>query len=69
LAIPVALHAFFADAVALDSKEPTLDEIAKRYTKRTPGGIHLPIVRQKNPSPLQRRALASSIGLGDVFDM
>lgn len=46
----------------------TLDDIAKRYTKRTAGGVHLPIVKAQRRS-LGRRGLGASIGLGDVLDV
>jgi hypothetical protein len=48
----------------------SLEEIARRYTKRTAGGVHLPIVRQvTEASELRRRGLTSAIGLGDFVDM
>ena len=35
---------------------PSLEEIARRYTRRTVGGIHIPIVRQvTEASDLTRR--------------
>ncbi|PPR00690.1 hypothetical protein CVT24_000978 [Panaeolus cyanescens] len=48
------------------------DDIAKRYTKRTEGGIHLPIVRTQkrlSESEMKRRALAAEIPLGDSVDV
>ncbi|CAA7270331.1 unnamed protein product [Cyclocybe aegerita] len=48
--------------------EPSLEEIARRYTKRTAGGIHLPIVRRESPAALERRAV-SGIGLGNFVDI
>ena len=56
------------------SGEPlSLDEIARRFTKRTAGGIHLPIVRREVPPPeggLQRRqGKTGAIGLGDFVDV
>ncbi|KIJ93822.1 hypothetical protein K443DRAFT_377715 [Laccaria amethystina LaAM-08-1] len=48
----------------------SLEEIARRYTKRTAGGVHLPIVRQvTEASELRRRGLTSAIGLGDFVDI
>jgi phytepsin len=47
----------------------TLEEISERHTRRTPGGIHLPIVGIET---LERRngvGIASAIGLGDLIDL
>ncbi|KAF8804906.1 acid protease [Phlegmacium glaucopus] len=46
----------------------SLDEIAKRYTRRTAHGIHLPIVKQVT-NTIERRALFGVSGLGDYFDV
>lgn len=43
----------------------SLEEIAERYTVRTPGGVHLPIVRIENPGNVEKR---EEIGLGDRYD-
>jgi hypothetical protein len=52
------------------TETPSLEEIARRYTRRTAGGVHLPIVRQvTEASELRRRGLTSAIGLGDFADM
>ncbi|EDR10123.1 uncharacterized protein LACBIDRAFT_318129 [Laccaria bicolor S238N-H82] len=53
------------------SETPSLEEIARRYTRRTAGGVHLPIVRQvpTETSKLRRRGLTSAIGLGDFVDL
>ncbi|KAJ2916677.1 hypothetical protein MD484_g3745, partial [Candolleomyces efflorescens] len=50
----------------------SLEEIARRYTKRTEGGIHLPIVRREVPGAggLERRqGRTGAIGLGDYVDV
>ncbi|KAF8962099.1 aspartic peptidase domain-containing protein [Flammula alnicola] len=52
----------------LPAREPTLEEIARRYTKRTAGGVHLPIVSRETPW-LVRRGTAAGIGLGDYVDV
>jgi hypothetical protein len=54
--------------LALPSQELDLDEIARRYTKRTPGGLHLPIVSREARS-LERRGVSAGIGLGDFLDV
>jgi hypothetical protein len=64
----LALVQLVAAAATLYERERSLDEIAKRYTRRTPGGIHLPLVRRKL-SNLERRGTASAIGLGDNVDV
>ena len=53
------------------TETPSLEEIARRYTKRTAGGVHLPIVRQvTEASELRKRGkLTSAIGLGDFEDV
>ena len=54
------------------TETPSLEEIARRYTKRTAGGVHLPIVRQvrTEASGLRKRGkLTSAIGLGDFEDV
>jgi len=52
------------------TETPSLEEIARRYTRRTAGGVHLPIVRQvAEASELRRRGLTSAIGLGDFADV
>ena len=52
------------------TETPSLEEIARRYTRRTAGGVHLPIVRQvTEASQLRRRGLRSAIGLGDFVDV
>ncbi|KAF6760642.1 aspartic peptidase domain-containing protein [Ephemerocybe angulata] len=51
-------------------KEIPLEEIAKRFTRRTEGGVHLPIVGRQVPgSSLERRASSAAIGLGDYVDV
>ncbi|KAF9042966.1 aspartic peptidase domain-containing protein [Panaeolus papilionaceus] len=48
------------------------DDIARRYTRRTEGGIHLPIVRTQkrlSEAEMKRRGLAAEIGLGDSVDV
>ncbi|KAJ3527086.1 hypothetical protein NMY22_g9912 [Coprinellus aureogranulatus] len=52
-------------------EELPLEEIARRFTRRTEGGIHLPIVRSQAVEGVQRRAGADSgvIGLGDYVDV
>ena len=63
-----ACHA--AASPAPTTETPSLEEIARRYTRRTAGGVHLPIVRQvTEASELRRRGLTSAIGLGDFADM
>ncbi|KIM43824.1 hypothetical protein M413DRAFT_443706 [Hebeloma cylindrosporum] len=54
--------------LALPSQELDLDEIARRYTKRTPGGLHLPIV-PRAARTLKRRGVSAAIGLGDFLDV
>ncbi|KAF9002527.1 aspartic peptidase domain-containing protein [Cyathus striatus] len=56
---------FIASAVC--APEPTLDDIVRRYTKRTKHGVHVPIVRQAGAS-LRKRGSVASIGLGDYQD-
>jgi len=65
------LTAFYAAATPVPTTEtPSLEEIARRYTRRTAGGVHLPIVRQvTKASGLRRRGLTSAIGLGDFVDV
>jgi hypothetical protein len=46
----------------------SLDEIAKRYNRYTPHGIHLPISKQET-NKIERRALFAVSGLGDYFDV
>lgn len=46
----------------------TLDEIAKRYNRYSPHGIHLPIAKQET-NKIERRALFAVSGLGDYFDV
>ena len=46
----------------------SLDEIAKRYNRYPPRGIHLPIEKQQT-NTIQRRALFAVSGLGDFFDV
>jgi hypothetical protein len=52
-------------------EELPLEEVARRFTRRTEGGIHLPIVRSIGEEGLQRRAglNATVIGLGDYVDV
>ena len=45
----------------------TVEEIAGRYTKLTPGSIHLPIVRLAKWRNFQTRETV--IGLGDAYDV
>lgn len=60
--------ATLTSGATLQEREPILDEIAQRYTKRTPGGIHIPIIA-KETTELARRGVASAIGLGDAVDV
>lgn len=50
------------------AKSYSLDEIAKRYNRYTPHGIHLPIAKQET-NTIERRALFAVSGLGDFFDV
>ncbi|EAU86678.2 hypothetical protein CC1G_07336 [Coprinopsis cinerea okayama7 len=54
-----------------DSQEegPSLEEIARLYTRRTSGGIHLPIVPREVPSGELQRRDAAAIGLGNFVDV
>jgi len=55
---------------ATPTETPSFEEISRRYTRRTAGGVHLPIVRQvTEASELRRRGLTSAIGLGDFADV
>jgi hypothetical protein len=45
----------------------TLEEIAERHTIRTPGSIHLPIVRLAKQRNFQ--TTDTVIGLGDAYDV
>jgi len=45
----------------------TLEEIADRHTRFTPGSIHLPIVRLAKQRDYQ--AMDTVIGLGDAYDV
>ncbi|KAF5309822.1 hypothetical protein D9619_010300 [Psilocybe cf. subviscida] len=74
------IHFFYLVATALGitstlaiEPELSLDGIARRYTKRTPGGLHLPLLRQEPTSgnALARRqsAVAGAVGLGDYADV
>ncbi|KAH9476110.1 Cathepsin E-B [Psilocybe cubensis] len=49
--------------------ELSLDEIARRYTRRTEHGLHLPIVRTSSPSLERRAGATAAIGLGDFIDV
>ncbi|TFK36228.1 aspartic peptidase domain-containing protein [Crucibulum laeve] len=50
------------------ASEPSLEEISRRYTKRTEHGLHIPIVRQETAG-VQKRGLLASIGLGNFMDV
>ncbi|KAF8885385.1 aspartic peptidase domain-containing protein [Gymnopilus junonius] len=57
-----------ACAVPTQSQEAALEELANKYTKRTAGGIHLPILKREARG-LERRGVGSAIGLGDYVDI
>ena len=46
----------------------TLEEVARRYTKRTSTSVHLPIV-EISKDTLDARGLGAAIGLGDNQDV
>ncbi|PPQ80138.1 LOW QUALITY PROTEIN: hypothetical protein CVT25_001437 [Psilocybe cyanescens] len=54
---------------ATPSPELSLDEVARRYTKRTEHGLHLPIVTRSSPSLERRGGATAAIGLGDFIDV
>jgi hypothetical protein len=62
----VLLQALLATLTVSVYGKLNLEEIAKRYTKRTPSGIHLPIVRIENPTKFEKRA---NISLSDLYDV
>ncbi|EDR09872.1 uncharacterized protein LACBIDRAFT_318140 [Laccaria bicolor S238N-H82] len=62
------LSCYGAATPAPTTETPSLEEIARRYTRRTAGGVHLPIVRQVAEAS-RRRGLTSAIGLGDFVDV
>ncbi|KDR79313.1 hypothetical protein GALMADRAFT_243260 [Galerina marginata CBS 339.88] len=64
----LALRASASVIGAIPEQELSLDDMARRYTKRTAGGVHLPIVKRTSTN-LERRAASSAIGLGDFVDV
>ncbi len=60
--------ATFTSGATLQERGPILNEIARRHTKRTPGGIHIPIIARET-TELARRGVSSAIGLGDAVDV
>lgn len=60
--------ATLTSGATLQEREPILNEIARRHTKRTPGGIHIPIIARET-TELARRGVSSAIGLGDAVDV
>ncbi len=68
--LQVVLHTLVSATTVATSAhgDLTFEDVARRYTKRTAGGVHFPIVRAQRSS-LRRRGLASAIGLGDVVDV
>jgi len=46
----------------------TLEEVARRYTRRTSTSVHLPIVEISRDT-LDARGLGAAIGLGDNQDV
>ena len=70
LLIATFLPCHVAAAPAPRTETPSLEEIARRYTRRTAGGVHLPIARQVTEAgELRKRGLRSAIGLGDFADV
>jgi len=71
-AISLFLPVLLATFITLTSGQLTLEEIARRYTVRTPGGgIHIPILpwgRTKVERNL-KRAPVSTVGIGDYHDV
>ncbi|KAF4621635.1 hypothetical protein D9613_012568 [Agrocybe pediades] len=64
------ITASLANAVNRQGRElEKFEDISRRYTKRTAGGLHVPIVTTRNSKTLERRADVSRIGLGDYVDI
>jgi len=70
LLVTSQICASLGNSINAQSRElEKFEEIAKQYSKRTPGGLHIPIIPSKNAQSLNRRADVSRIGLGDYVDM
>ena len=59
---------FITHFLASPAQSYSLDEIAKRYNRYTPHGIHLPLAKQVT-NTIERRALFTVSGLGDYLDV
>ncbi|KAF9531489.1 aspartic peptidase domain-containing protein [Crepidotus variabilis] len=65
LILPIVLQSL----AAATPEESSLEAISKRYTKRTPNGVHLPIVRRETRGLTRRAGSGAAIGLGDSLDI
>jgi hypothetical protein len=71
-AVTLLLPNLVATLITLASCQLTIEEIASRYTIRTPrGGIHVPIVpwERSDVDKSSKRAPVSTVGIGDYNDV